>query len=119
MPTIDQFVNNIDNTLTQRGYLIMSLGCEVLEDNSKIFFNSAIDAETEEHIEYSFLATHLLGSVINFNWVRFGNPHDEQTPSELVASLKAGNQLLLPTTPEKAADIFAEAFHTLGISPKK
>lgn len=119
MPTIDQFVNDIDNALTQRGYLIMSLGCEVLEDNSKIFFNSAIDAETEEYIAYSFLATHLLGSVVNFNWVHFENPRGEQTSSERAASLEAGNQLLLPTTPERAADIFAEAFHTLGISPKK
>ena len=42
MPTIDQFVNDIDDTLTQRGYLIMSLGCEVLEDNSKIFFNLSL-----------------------------------------------------------------------------
>lgn len=119
MPTIDNFVNAVDDTLTQRGYLIMSLGCEVLEDNSKIFFNSAIDAETEEYIEYSFLAAHLLGTVVNFSWVRFENPHDKQAPSELSVSLDVSTKLNLPTTPEKAADIFAEAFHTLGISPKK
>ena len=35
MPTIDNFVNAVDDTLTQRGYLIMSLGCEVLEDKRK------------------------------------------------------------------------------------
>ena len=119
MPTIDQFVNDIDNTLTRRGYLIMSLGCEVLEDNSKIFFNSAIDADTEEYIEYSFLATHLLGTVVNFSWVRFQNPHGEQTSSERAVSLDVSTKLNLPTTPEKAADIFEEAFRTLGISPKK
>lgn len=119
MPTIDNFVNTIDDTLTQRGYLIMSLGGEDLENNAKIFVNSVIDADTEEYIEYSFLATHLLGTVVNFSWVRFENPHDKQAPSELSVSLDVSTKLNLPTTPEKAADIFEEAFRTLGISPKK
>lgn len=97
----------------------MSLGGEDLENNAKIFVNSAIDADTEEYIQYSFLVTHLLGTVVNFSWVRFENPHGEQTPSERDLSLDVSTKLNLPTTPEKAADIFEEAFHTLGIYPKK
>lgn len=119
MPTIDNFVNAIDDTLAQGGYLIMPRGCETLENNTKIFFNSVIDADTEEYIQYSFLATHLLGTIVNFSWVRFENPHDKQALSELAVSLDVSTKLNLPTTPEKAADIFEEVFHTLGISPKK
>lgn len=119
MSTIDNFVNDIENILAQRGYLIMPRGSVTPENNAKIFFNSVINEDTEESIDYFFLANHRLGTTITFDLVHFGSQNSEQTPSERAASLEVGNQLLLPTTPEKAADIFEEAFHTLGISPKK
>lgn len=101
MSTIDNFVNDIENILAQRGYLIMPRGIVTPENNAKIFFNSVINEDTEESIDYFFLANHRLGTTITFDLVHFGSQNSEQTPSERAASLEVGKSSFSQQPPKK------------------